>query len=56
ICKYNIGTELRMAFGQALRTAIAKDDTRFDLNEILSDTEAPLTEATRTVLANLKKA
>ncbi|MEM8802102.1 MAG: class II fructose-bisphosphate aldolase [Pseudomonadota bacterium] len=56
ICKYNIGTELRMAFGQALRTAIAKDDTRFDRNEILSDTEAPLTEATRTVLANLKKA
>ena len=55
ICKFNIGTELRMAFGQALRTAIAKDDTRFDRVEILSDTEAPLVEATRTVLKNLRK-
>lgn len=55
ICKYNIGTELRMAFGAALRDAIAKDATRFDRNEILSDTEAPLTETTRAVLRNLKR-
>ena len=30
ICKFNIGTELRMAFGQALRTAVNADPDRFD--------------------------
>ena len=50
ICKYNIGTELRMAFGRALRDAVAKDADRFDRVEILSDVEAPLTTATRDVL------
>jgi fructose-bisphosphate aldolase class II len=29
ICKFNIGTELRMAFGQALRTAVNADPDRF---------------------------
>ena len=55
ICKYNIGTELRMAFGQALRTSIAKDRDRFDRAQILSEVEAPMVAATRTVLANLKR-
>ena len=53
ICKFNIGTELRMAFGQALRAAVAKDDNRFDRVQILSEVEAPITAATRTILANL---
>lgn len=53
ICKFNIGTELRMAFGTALRAAVTKDGTRFDRVEILSETEAPLVALTKTVLENL---
>ena len=34
ICKFNIGTELRMAFGAALRTAINSDPDRFDRVQI----------------------
>jgi len=37
ICKFNIGTELRMAFGDALRT--------------LKETEAPVTDAARRVIS-----
>jgi len=53
ICKFNIGTELRMAFGQALRTAVASDAERFDRNAILKDTIAPLSAATQTVLQSM---
>ncbi|MDA8585081.1 class II fructose-bisphosphate aldolase [Rhodobacteraceae bacterium] len=53
ICKFNIGTELRMAFGKALRDAVAKDADRFDRVQILSEVEAPITAITRQVLANL---
>ncbi|MDA9865290.1 class II fructose-bisphosphate aldolase [bacterium] len=56
ICKYNIGTELRMAFGQALRDAVNADPDRFDRAVILKETEAPVMDAARRVLANLKKA
>jgi fructose-bisphosphate aldolase class II len=54
ICKFNIGTELRMAFGTALREAVARDPDRFDRVQILKDVEAPLVEATRAVLRGLK--
>ena len=54
ICKFNIGTELRMAFGNALRTAINSDTSRFDRNTILKDTHDPLVAATRTVLQAFK--
>mgnify|MGYP001822041340 CR=1 FL=1 len=50
ICKYNIGTELRMAFGKALRVAIASDPDRFDRVQILSEVEVPITTAAREVL------
>lgn len=53
ICKFNIGTELRMAFGAALRDAVASDPDRFDRVQILSDIEAPLESAARQVLRNL---
>ena len=53
ICKFNIGTELRMAFGQALRDAVTKDPERFDRVQILSEVEAPIAAATRHVLSNL---
>lgn len=54
ICKFNIGTELRMVFGQALREAVNRDPTRFDRVAILKETQAPLVEATRRVLRTLK--
>jgi len=53
ICKFNIGTELRMAFGQALRASVAKDADRFDRVQILSDVEAPIAVATKQILDNL---
>ncbi len=55
ICKFNIGTELRMAFGAALRGAVDKDPARFDRVEILRDTISPLVTATRSVLSTFKK-
>ena len=55
ICKYNIGTELRMAFGAALRTAVAADAARFDRVAILSEVEDPIMTAARDVLSNLKR-
>lgn len=56
ICKFNIGTELRMAFGSALRDALASDPDRFDRVQILKEVEPPLMEATRLVLRSLKHA
>lgn len=50
ICKFNIGTELRMAFGQALRLAVNADRHRFDRIAILRETHDPVVAATRRVL------
>ncbi len=50
VCKFNIGTELRMAFGAALRASVNSDPDRFDRVQILKDTHDPLVAATRTVL------
>jgi fructose-bisphosphate aldolase class II len=54
ICKFNIGTELRMAFGQALRDAVNRDPSRFDRVQILKETHDPLVAATRHVLQAFK--
>ena len=54
ICKFNIGTELRMAFGAALRAAVNSDPERFDRNAILGDTHAPVMAAARAVLQSMK--
>ena len=53
ICKFNIGTELRMAFGAALRAAVERDPGRFDRIAILKETHDPVVEATRLVLRSL---
>lgn len=50
ICKFNIGTELRMVFGQALREATSADPDLFDRVGLLSQVEAPIEAATRNVL------
>ncbi|MEN8709593.1 MAG: class II fructose-bisphosphate aldolase [Paracoccaceae bacterium] len=54
ICKFNIGTELRMAFGQAMRQAVNADPNRFDRVSILKETHDPVVEAARTVLRAFK--
>ncbi|WP_342071042.1 class II fructose-bisphosphate aldolase [Yoonia algicola] len=54
ICKFNIGTELRMAFGAAMREAVNADPDRFDRVAILKETHDPVMAAARTVLRNLK--
>jgi fructose-bisphosphate aldolase class II len=50
ICKFNIGTELRMAFGQALREAVSRDPARFDRVSIMKETEEPVCAAARSVI------
>ncbi|MGI9366355.1 MAG: class II fructose-bisphosphate aldolase, partial [Rhizobiaceae bacterium] len=55
ICKFNIGTELRMAFGTALRDAVNSDPDRFDRVLILKDTHDPVVTATRRVLKAFKR-
>ncbi len=54
VCKFNIGTELRMAFGAALRRAVTADPARFDRVEILKQTHDPVMAATRRVLRELR--
>jgi len=53
ICKFNIGTELRMAFGAALRAAVEKDPARFDRVQILKETHEPVMAAARAVIKGL---
>ena len=53
ICKFNIGTELRMTFGAALRDAVNKDLSRFDRVSILKDTTDPVMQAARKVISAL---
>jgi len=53
ICKYNIGTELRRVFGDALRQSVNKDSQRFDRVALLKDTHEPLVKATRKVLQSV---
>ena len=50
ICKFNIGTELRMAFGNAMREAVNRDPERFDRVTILKETHDPVEAAARTVI------
>ena len=54
ICKFNIGTELRMAFGKALRKSLDTYPDQFDRVQILSQTDGPLVDATRKVLRAFK--
>ena len=53
ICKWNVGTELRMVFGQALRESINRDADRFDRVSILKETHDPVMEAARRVLRSV---
>ena len=53
VCKFNIGTELRMAFGAALRAALARDPAMFDRIQLMRATIGPVSEAALAVIRNL---
>ena len=51
--KFNIGTELRMAFGAALRKSLADQPQSFDRIDLLRPTIAAVREAACDVIRNL---
>lgn len=53
LAKVNIGTELRMAFGQSLRATLAADPAVFDRIAILRATMGPLEQAARQAISGL---
>lgn len=53
VCKFNIGTELRSAFGNALRSAVNREPQRFDRIAILKETHDPVMAAARGVIREL---
>ena len=53
ICKFNIGTELRMAFGATLRVVLAEDPNCFDRVQILQNVEPHLMKAARQAIRTL---
>lgn len=53
ICKFNIGTELRMAFGSSLRQTLTDHPDRFDRLDILKATQGPMTLAARSALRSI---
>jgi fructose-bisphosphate aldolase, class II len=53
ICKFNIGTELRMAFGKALRQSLADQPDVFDRITIMSRTIAPIRQETIRIIREL---
>ncbi|WP_313137047.1 class II fructose-bisphosphate aldolase [Paracoccus jeotgali] len=55
ICKFNIGTELRMVFGSALREVLQQDPDRYDRIAILKETQEPMMQAARHVLSALRR-
>ncbi len=54
VCKFNIGTELRMGFGAALRQTLDSDADVFDRIAILARTEAPLEALAREIIRELR--
>ncbi len=53
VCKFNIGTTLRMVFGDALRAAVARDPARYDRVQILRETIDPMVTAARAAVASI---
>jgi fructose-bisphosphate aldolase, class II len=51
--KFNIGTELRMAFGKALRQSLADHPNRFDRNEILKSTMPAMRDEAVQIMNNI---
>lgn len=55
ICKFNIGTELRMAFGNALRETVNSNPKQFDRVELLKPTHNPVMQVTREVIKSMAR-
>lgn len=55
ICKFNIGTELRMAFGEALRQSIAENSEQFDRVELLKKVEQPIADLAQKIITGLAR-
>ena len=53
ICKFNVGTELRVAFGSALRRVLDEHPAEFDRIAILAKVVPDLRDAARSVLRSL---
>lgn len=53
VCKFNIGTELRQAFGIALRNVLAADPALFDRNLMLQATAPSLQSAAERAIVSL---
>lgn len=53
VCKFNIGTELRMAFGYALRRSLADNPDSFDRVTLLSPTIKAVKQATIDLISAL---
>ncbi|WDR04779.1 class II fructose-bisphosphate aldolase [Devosia rhodophyticola] len=53
VSKFNIGTELRMMFGAALRKSLAAEPDLFDRIALLKAVEVPIMDATRAVLRQI---
>lgn len=54
VAKFNIGTELRMSFGTALRKSLADNPKSFDRIELLSKTIMPVKETTQSIIMALR--
>ena len=54
VCKFNVGTELRRAFGFALRDVLRRDQTLFDRNQILTAVKPALVKKTKAILKTFK--
>ena len=53
IAKFNVGTELRMAFGEALRGSIRNQPDVFDRVKLLEPVIDPIKQATKKVISQL---
>jgi len=56
VSKFNIGTELRMAFGNALRKSVMEQHDSFDRVALLEPTIEPVREATKSVISAFGRA
>jgi fructose-bisphosphate aldolase class II len=56
ICKFNIGTQLRMAFGQALRESLESQKDQFDRVKLLEPTEGPVQNAAQAAIRSVGSA
>ena len=53
VCKFNVGTEVRMAFGRALRRVLDEDPQVFDRIAILRGTKSAMLDAARRVIRSV---